>query len=147
VYFWKILLQITIFCDFRSAEDLCKERSEVDSTSQVNDTGKPIPKTTNFTLCHPHLVLLKVCEPKFPVIQYGENSTHCSCIHSFPAIIIRFFLAPKNCPYKQLIIIIDAVFLEVSFYHVNHHKFLVLTFSIPRMIISWEGITKLTLHF
>lgn len=32
--------------------------------------------------------------------------------------------------------IVDASFLEVSFYYGNHREFLVLTHNIPRIIIS-----------
>jgi hypothetical protein len=64
----KILLQITICCDFRSTEHLCKESPDVESTSQVNEKSIPVPKTTDFGFSHPDLELMKVCEEKFPVI-------------------------------------------------------------------------------
>jgi hypothetical protein len=49
-----------------------------------------------------------------------------------------FFLDPVYHPYNQRIIILDAVFLKVSLSHIIHSEFLVLTHSVPGMLIS-EG--------
>jgi len=45
-------------------------------------------------------------------------------------------LIPKNCPHKGCVIIKDILLLEVLFYCISCSEFLVLTYYIPRIIIS-----------
>lgn len=64
-------------------------------------------------------------------------------MHYIPGSIIHFFLDPLGILYKQCIIMLNAVFFEVSFYH-SCSEFLVLTCSIFVTIISQEIIVKVT---
>jgi len=67
-------------------------------------------------------------------------------MHYIPGSIIHFFLVPLDILYKQCIIMLNAVFLEVSFY-ICCSEFLVLTYSIFVTIISEKSIVKVTLCF
>jgi hypothetical protein len=53
--------------------------------------------------------------------EYYETLRHCSCTcHSFFLVLIMVL---KNFPYKECIIISDAPFLKVSFYHIGSELF------------------------
>jgi len=68
-------------------------------------------------------------------------------MHYIPGSIIHFFLVPSVILYKQCIIMLNAVFLEMSFYHISCSEFLVLTCSIFVTIITEKSIMKVTWCF
>jgi len=78
----------------------------------------------------------QLCNDSAPAMKliYSENDEHHSPVHSFPTC--SYFLVPINFVYKKHITILAALFLRVLFYYVTYLKFLVLTHSIPGMIVS-----------
>ena len=56
--------------------------------------------------------------------------------HCFSTLIFHVFWSPNNRPYKECIIILDALLLQVSFSCVNPSEFMVLTHNIPETIVS-----------
>jgi len=78
------------------------------------------------------------------LINYNETSMCCSSMHYIPGSIIHFFLVPLDILLKQCIIMLNGMFLEVSFYHISCSEFLVLICSIFVTIISEESIVKVT---
>jgi len=81
-------------------------------------------------------VLSQLCNDSASAMKliYSENDEHHSPVQSFPTC--SYFLVPINFVYKKHITISAALFLRMLFYYVNHSKFLVLTHSIPGIIIS-----------
>jgi len=68
-------------------------------------------------------------------------------MHYIPGSIFHFFLVRLDILYKQCIIMLNAVFLEVSFYHISCSEFLVLSCIIFVTIISEKSTVKVTWCF
>lgn len=61
-------------------------------------------------------------------------------MNHFPVNIIHFFWSKINLSYKQCIIISGVLFLKVSFSHISHSAFLILTQNVSGIYVYyWEN--------
>jgi len=89
------------------------------------------------------LILCNLVEYCTNFVLHSETSVHHFCMHHFPQV---FFISSGlyKLPYKWWIIILTALFLEVSFYIIQN------SWSWPTYVWKdsfWEQIALVTRHF